>query len=123
MQFVSRRDSAVPLTALQVVVSLASHKVLRWLSPLFATTAFVTSVILAPVWPGYAAAAAAQILLLALGVAGCAPALRRVAVISLAHYFCLVQAAAAVGFLRGLSGRQSVLWRRFIRVPLNQPIA
>jgi len=123
MQFVRRRDSGVPLSALQVVVSLVSHKVLRWLSPLFATTAFVTSLVLAPVWPGYAAAAAAQVLLVALGVAGCAPSLRRVAVIALAHYCCLVQAAAAVGFIRGLSGRQSVLWRRFIRVPLNQPIA
>jgi hypothetical protein len=28
---------------------------------------------------------------------------------------CLVQAAAAVGFLKGLCGRQSVLWRRFER--------
>ena len=34
--------------------------------------------------------------------------LRRSAVVALAHYFCLVQAAAAVGFVRGLSGRQSV---------------
>jgi len=123
MQFVRRPDSAVPLSAVQVIASLVSHKVLRWLSPLFATTAFVTSLVLAPVWPGYAAAGAAQILLIALGAAGCAPALRRVAVVALAHYCCLVQAAAAVGFLRGLSGRQSVLWRRFIRVPLNQPIA
>jgi len=41
--------------------------------------------------------------------------LRRLAPIGLSHYFCLVQAAAAVGFIKGLSGRQSVLWRRFMR--------
>ena len=41
--------------------------------------------------------------------------------LSIAHYFCLVQAAALVGFVRGLPGRQSVLWRRFER--LHAPAA
>jgi hypothetical protein len=48
-------------------------------------------------------------------VFGCAPSLRRWNLIGLAHYFWLVQAAAAVGFVRGLSGRQPVTWRRFAR--------
>jgi hypothetical protein len=55
--------------------------------------------------------------LLVLGFAGCTRALRRVQIVAIAHYFCLVQAAAAVGFVRGLSGRQSVLWKRFERLP------
>jgi len=45
------------------------------------------------------------------------PAARRVSILALAHYFCLVQAAAGIGFVRGLAGAQSVLWRRFERVP------
>jgi hypothetical protein len=38
----------------------------------------------------------------------------------MAHYFCLVQAAAAVGLWRGLVGRQSVLWERFVRVQVSR---
>ena len=36
MQFLARNDSSVPLTAPQVILSLVSHKALRWLSPAFA---------------------------------------------------------------------------------------
>jgi hypothetical protein len=42
--------------------------------------------------------------------------------VALIHYFCLVQAAAVVGFVRGLSGRQSVLWRRFVRARTAEPM-
>ena len=59
--------------------------------------------------------------LLALGLFGCVPRLRRFAVVAVAHYFCLVQAAAVIGLVRGLTGRQSVLWRRFERLPRQQP--
>jgi hypothetical protein len=61
----------------------------------------------------------AQLSLLLFGIAGCIPLLRRASFIAVAHYFCLVQAAAGVGFVRGLSGRQSVLWRRFSRAPVE----
>ena len=36
VQFIRRRDSTVPVSAVQVMVSLISHKALRWLSPAFA---------------------------------------------------------------------------------------
>jgi len=121
MQFLQRHDSAVPMNARQVIVSLISHKGLRWFSPAFATCVFLASVALAGASHGYAAAAIAQGALLLTGLGGCIPAFRRVNVIALAHYFCLVQAAAGVGFLRGLSGRQSVLWRRFERAPADDP--
>jgi hypothetical protein len=116
MQFLRRSDSAVPFSAPQVIFSLVSHKVLRWLSPAFATAAFVSSAVLADASHGYAAAVTAQAGLLVLGVLGCAPALRRIGVVALAHYFCLIQAAAGLGFLRGMIGQQSVLWHRFARV-------
>ena len=124
MQFLGRHDSTVPLAMPQVILSLVSHKALRWLSPAFAACAFVCSIALAGESIGYAVAVGGQVSLLGLGLAGCAPALRRVSIVALAHYFCLVQAAAAVGFLRGLTGRQSVLWRRFDRVtpgPMSVP--
>jgi len=57
------------------------------------------------------------------GLLGTLPRLRRIPFVGLSHYLCLVQAAAAVGFLKGLSGRQSVLWRRFVRGPRTERIA
>jgi hypothetical protein len=50
-------------------------------------------------------------------VVGCHPVLRRFNAVAIAHYFLLVQAAATVGFARGLASRQSVLWKRFERTP------
>ena len=115
VQFLARRDSAVPLGAPQVAFSLWSHKALRWLSPVFVACTVGSSLMLAATSVWYGLAAAVHLLLMAGGVAGCLPALRRVSLISLAHYFCLVQAAAAVGFVRGLIGRQSVRWHRVRR--------
>jgi cellulose synthase/poly-beta-1,6-N-acetylglucosamine synthase-like glycosyltransferase len=120
VQFLRRRQSAVPLNRPQVMLSLLSHKGLRWMTPAFATMALLASVSLASSSGSYATAAFAQIVLLSFGLAGCSPTLRKVSVVGLAHYFCLVQAAAAVGFFRGLVGRQSVLWRRFTRGPLDE---
>jgi cellulose synthase/poly-beta-1,6-N-acetylglucosamine synthase-like glycosyltransferase len=117
MQFMSRRESWVPLRSPQAMLSLMSHKGLRWLSPTFVTGTFATSLVLANVSYGYAAAAVIQGVLFLCGLAGCVPAIRRLGPFALAHYFCLVQVAAAIGFVRGLTGAQSVLWRRFERVP------
>jgi cellulose synthase/poly-beta-1,6-N-acetylglucosamine synthase-like glycosyltransferase len=117
VQFLTRHDSALPLRAPQVIFSMVAHKVLRWLSPAFAICTIVASISLAGTSATYAAAAVGQGLLILLGVAGCIPALRRASVIGFAHYFCLVQAAAGVGLLRGLRGSQPVTWRRFSRVP------
>jgi hypothetical protein len=100
-----------------VIFSLVSHKALRWLSPVFALSAFVSSLLLAGEATGYTILAAAQLLLVAFALAGCIPTLRRIAPLATAHYFCLLQAAAIVGFIRGAFGRQSVLWRRFDRTP------
>jgi cellulose synthase/poly-beta-1,6-N-acetylglucosamine synthase-like glycosyltransferase len=117
MQFLARPDSSVPLGAPQVILSLVSHKALRWLSPAYAAVVFATSVTLAGSgrFHEYTVVSILQAVVLILGLAGCVPMLRRLPPIGLAHYFCLVQAAAALGFLKGLSGRQSVLWRRFLR--------
>ena len=116
MQFMRRRESAVPLGAPQVILSLVSHKALRWLSPAFAGAAFIASLALVDEGPGYVAAVMAEVAFLSLALAGCVPVLRRIGPVAFAHYFCLLQAAAAVGFVRGIAGRQSVIWRRFERM-------
>jgi hypothetical protein len=115
VQFLARRDSWVGLRSPQAIFSLLSHKGLRWLSPAFLAGAFAASLLLADASLGYAAAASAQGLLFALGIFGCWRPLRRFRLVALAHYFCLVQLAACVGFIRGVSGAQPVLWRRFQR--------
>jgi hypothetical protein len=120
IQFLVRSDSNVPLRSVQVIFSLVSHKALRWLSPAFATSAFLASIALASTASLYMAAAAAQATFLAAGLAGCAPTLRQWSVVALAHYFCLVQGATAVGVVRGFRRRQSVLWRRFTHAQLNR---
>ncbi len=120
-QFIRRSDSTMPAAALQLMFSLVSHKALRWLSPAFVAATLTSSLLLASSSWWYATAAGVQISLLMLGLLGCSATLRRINVIAIAHYFFLVQAAAAVGFVRGLMGRQSVLWRRFDRVSAQTP--
>jgi cellulose synthase/poly-beta-1,6-N-acetylglucosamine synthase-like glycosyltransferase len=120
VQFLTRADSSVPASRAQVIVSLVSHKGLRWLSPMFASCVFLASIALANASHKYAAVAIAQGALVAFGVAGCVPTLRRNAIVSLAHYFCLVQAAAVIGFVRGVLGKQSVRWRRFAHAAARQ---
>lgn len=119
VQFLVRPDSGIPVTRVQALFTLISHKALRWLSPAFAAVAFAASALLAPSSAFFAAVLAAECAVLAVGAAGCVPAMRRVSFIALAHYFCLVQAAAALGFVRGLAGRQPVAWRRFARTSVQ----
>jgi cellulose synthase/poly-beta-1,6-N-acetylglucosamine synthase-like glycosyltransferase len=117
MQFLARNDSSVPLSAWQVILSLVSHKALRWMSPAFALMLFVTSLMLtgSGIYRQYRAVWLTSMVIMGFGMLGTLPRLRRIPFIGLSHYLCLVQAAAAVGFIKGLSGRQSVLWRRFER--------
>jgi cellulose synthase/poly-beta-1,6-N-acetylglucosamine synthase-like glycosyltransferase len=115
MQFLRRGESAVPLGMPQVFLSLLSHKALRWLSPAFGAIAFGSSLALASMSALYTTVVVAESTLLALGLAGCSTRLRKLPPVAVAHYFCLLQAAAAYGFVRGLAGRQSVLWQRFDR--------
>jgi cellulose synthase/poly-beta-1,6-N-acetylglucosamine synthase-like glycosyltransferase len=115
VQFLRRPDSYVPLRDLQIVLALTSHKALRWLSPVFAALAFAASIVLSRESGLFLSAAVVQSIFLTGGALGCVPALRRWNPIGVAHYFWLVQTAAAVGFFRGLSGRQAVTWRRFAR--------
>jgi cellulose synthase/poly-beta-1,6-N-acetylglucosamine synthase-like glycosyltransferase len=119
VQFLLRHDGSVPTANVQILISLVSHKALRWLSPWFGALAFLASLRLAFYSPVFTALAAMMGLILVLGLVGCSPVIRRWAPVALAHYFCLVQTAALFGFVRGLAGRQAATWRRFARVPVR----
>jgi cellulose synthase/poly-beta-1,6-N-acetylglucosamine synthase-like glycosyltransferase len=119
VQFLMRGDSAVSRRNSQLVVTMVSHKALRWLSPVLAVVAFLTSTTLAFYSSWFLVIASAQLFFMLGGLAGCWPRLRRLKPIGIAHYFWLVQAAAAVGFTRGIFGHQSVAWRRFQRAPVE----
>jgi cellulose synthase/poly-beta-1,6-N-acetylglucosamine synthase-like glycosyltransferase len=120
VQFLARRESFGAVVGPQVLFSLVSHKVLRWLSPALVLVSIVASLALAPQSTFYASLLFVEAALGAAGVMGCLPRLRRLKPIGMAHYFCLVHAAAAVGLVRGVLGQQSAAWRRFPRVPLEQ---
>jgi cellulose synthase/poly-beta-1,6-N-acetylglucosamine synthase-like glycosyltransferase len=125
MQFLARADSSVPLSSPQVILSLISHKALRWMSPAFALVLVVTSLMLTGTgrFYEYRTVWLTSSAIMTFGLLGTLPRLRRIPFVGLSHYLCLVQAAAAVGFLKGLSGQQSVLWRRFVRGPRSERIA
>jgi cellulose synthase/poly-beta-1,6-N-acetylglucosamine synthase-like glycosyltransferase len=119
VQFLVRPDSGAPMARIQALFTLISHKALRWMSPAFAAVAFTASARLAPSSTFFTCVLGVELGVLLLGAAGCVPAIRRVRFVALAHYFCLVQMAAAVGFARGLAGRQPVAWRRFARATVQ----
>jgi hypothetical protein len=119
VQFLLRPDSGAPLARAQALFTLISHKALRWMSPAFAAVAFTASARLAPSSVFFTTVLALELAVVLLGAAGCVPAIRRARIVALAHYFCLVQTAAAIGFARGLVGRQPVVWRRFARATVQ----
>ena len=99
--------------------AFASHKLLRWLTPLLLTIALVGTLPLAVVggW-GFRALLAAQVAvygLAYLGARGTAGWLERPA--SLAHYFVGMNVALAAGFWRFVRGTQGAAWNRTERAP------
>ncbi|MEN9798090.1 MAG: hypothetical protein RL653_1786 [Pseudomonadota bacterium] len=92
-----------------------SHKVLRWVTPGLLVLLALSSALLAPAHPFYAAAFLAQGLFYGLaGMGGSAPGpLRRVG--PAVRYFVEMNAALAVGFWRFVRGTQAVAWERAAR--------
>ncbi|MBI1749146.1 MAG: glycosyltransferase family 2 protein [Acidobacteria bacterium] len=88
-----------------------SHKVVRWLVPLFLLAALVSNAVLAA-RPFFAAALAAQAAFYLLALAGYsrqrhgAPA----GIFAVAYYFSVMNLALLHGMARYLTGRQQVMW-------------
>jgi poly-beta-1,6-N-acetyl-D-glucosamine synthase len=93
-----------------------SHKLLRWLVPVFLAVALVTSAMLAAE-PLYAVALVAQLAAYAAGLAHAVdmPFLRRIPGVAVAYYFCMVNGAALTGLWKGLARAQPAAWNRTSR--------
>lgn len=93
-------------------IQLISHKLLRWLTPVFLLALLTTSWLLAPSHPVFAAIAAAQGVGYAVGMAGLIiePLSRRNRLISVASYFLMVNVASVLGIMKGLRGHTITVW-------------
>jgi len=101
-----------PLQRPTVTLQLLSHKVLRWLVPVFLTAALAAS-LAAPRSSWLVAAAVAQVGFYGLAACGwLSVRLRRWLPVYVPYYFCAVNLAAAVGFWRYLRGRQPITWQK-----------
>jgi len=93
-------------------LQLVSHKVLRWLVPLFLFAAVVANVMLIGQHAVYAFLFGLQVLFYGAALAGMAMQ-HRVAmpkVLLLPYYFCLVNAASARGILQAYRGETYTTW-------------
>ncbi|HEV2763387.1 MAG TPA: glycosyltransferase family 2 protein, partial [Pyrinomonadaceae bacterium] len=107
-----------PLRAGFYAVELISHKVFRYLVPLFLAAVFAASAALAPRSPFYLLAFAAQVCFYALAVAGLVLERRGVRhrLLALPQYFVLANVASVVAFYKFLSGERYARWE-----PIREP--
>jgi poly-beta-1,6-N-acetyl-D-glucosamine synthase len=100
----------------QLLWSYVSHKLLRWLVPWFLLAVFACSVALAchrgTGWPVVALLAPQFVLYGCALVGATRPNARWPAVVGIPYYFCMVNAAAWLGSLRGIAGTERVTWRK-----------
>lgn len=91
---------------------LISHKLLRWLAPLFLLLLLVSSAVLAGRSPLYAWALAAQLAFYALALAGhlLRKRERMPRLLSVPYYFSMVNIASARGILEAFKGETYTTW-------------
>lgn len=93
-------------------LELFSHKLLRWLVPVFLAGLLATNAALLGEGPVYRLAMAGQVVFYLLALAG--HALRRrasmPALVSVPYYFCLVNIASALGILDAFRGKTYTTW-------------
>jgi cellulose synthase/poly-beta-1,6-N-acetylglucosamine synthase-like glycosyltransferase len=100
----------------QLFWSYVSHKLLRWLVPWLLLLVLAANCAL--LWQPTGATAAAALLLVQAAFYGCAlfcclrPNYRWPAVVGVPFYFCMVNAAAWLGSLRGVTGIERVTWKK-----------
>lgn len=93
-------------------VALFSHKILRWLVPVFLLAALAGSAALAPASNFYLGLLAAQLAFYALAAAGLSPRLSAAAGLpgKVAAWFVVTNAAALVAWAKYLGGARQELW-------------
>jgi biofilm PGA synthesis N-glycosyltransferase PgaC len=111
-----RLNEGVPrLTDFRLMWLYVSHKLLRWLAPVFMAVLLSASVGLA-VRPFYAAALIAQTAFYGLAFLCWQFTHLEGAVFRMPYYFVLVNLAALQGLFRSVSGKETVLWSKAARV-------
>lgn len=99
--------------------TFVSHKVLRWMAPLFLLTALVASFALAFHTVFWACVAGLQVLFYAMAVAAWKfPLILKSSIFRVPYYFSMVNLAALFGLFRGVRRRQGATWARTERVPV-----
>ena len=107
----SVREILVPWKYPWIAFQLLSHKLLRYAIPLLLLGVFASSLMLHQL-PFYRMALTLQLLMYGMALLGAlAPVLRRFKPVSLALYFCVVNAAAFCGVIQFLRGKNYVIWR------------
>jgi hypothetical protein len=107
----SVRDLFKPWKHPWVCFQLVSHKVLRWLVPVFLVLLLLSNIPLA-VRPFFAFTLAAQILFYLLAmIASVAPIHRTWKVLGVPLFFCTLNAAAVVSLIRLWQGQRYTVWQ------------
>jgi cellulose synthase/poly-beta-1,6-N-acetylglucosamine synthase-like glycosyltransferase len=99
-----------------------SHRVLRWLTPIFLVIAFLSSVFLMK-QPVFNVLFAAQCFFYAAALVGhgLKRSGRHAGLLALPLHFCSMNLALLLGFCQYLTGRQTTVWKATPRVASQQP--
>ena len=98
-----------------VFFQFISHKLLRWLAPIFMLALFVTNVLLL-FRHFYQLSLLAQLIFYSLAMIGAIQeSIRKRALFYFPYYFCALNLAAAIGLRRFLTGNQPVKWEKVSR--------
>ncbi|MCA9138939.1 MAG: glycosyltransferase family 2 protein [Planctomycetales bacterium] len=90
---------------------LFSHKVIRWMAPLFLMGCFVTCLLLAANGSAlYQALMIAQVTFYLVAAARFLPSIGELKIVYLCYFFCLSNVAAALGMMNILLGRRFSTW-------------
>ena len=108
----SLRELLNPLRFGFFAVQLASHKLMRWLVPVFLVVAFVSNATLLAKGTVFRVAMALQIAFYVLAIAGYACRRRPTmpTLLSVPYYFCLVNVASVLGILDAFRGKTYTTW-------------
>jgi poly-beta-1,6-N-acetyl-D-glucosamine synthase len=109
-------EGVPPLTEAKLLWTYISHKVLRWLAPVFLTGMLVSAGISAFMSAFWAAVLALQGLFYLLAFVGWKFPSFDAKVFRVPYYFTMVNYAALVGLIRGLLRRQQPVWMRTERL-------
>ena len=93
-------------------LQLISHKLLRWLVPVFLVGLLISNLLIVDVHPFYMLALAAQIAFYLLALAGHCLRQRHAlpTVVAIPYYFCLVNVASAIGIVDAFRGKTYTTW-------------